>query len=421
MNYKLSDVAEFQKGFAFKSKDFINSGVPIVKVTNLNDESIDCSGCVFLSPEKAEEYKRYNLRTDDIVITTVGSWPTNPASVVGKVVKVPVEANGSLLNQNAVRIRANNKIQQKYLYYYLRDQQFRDYIIGTAQGSANQASITQNDLKNYDLEIPSDTEQIATANVLSNLDKKIETNNQINEILENMAQAIFTQWFVEFEFPNEDGEPYKSSGGEMVESELGMIPKGWEVRSLSELVVIDTKSIKPFENKKVLYEHYSIPALDSGSYPIFELGSEVKSNKYRVSRDSILISKLNPTTKRIWLPLCLSDKAICSTEFINFIPINGANKYFIYSIIDSERFSEFLVNHATGSTGSRQRVKPKDTLNYRVVSSDNNIIDDFNIILKSIYERRNNNLKENNSLMNLRDILLPKLMSGEIRVPIENN
>ena len=149
MRSRLEDIANFQKGFAFKSKDFIQSGVRIVKVTNLTDESIDLSSCVHIDENLAKSYGQYSLQYEDIIITTVGSWPTNPASVVGKVVKVPKDGNNSLLNQNAVRVRNNGKANQKYLYYLLRSEAFKEYIIGTAQGSANQASITQKDIKNF--------------------------------------------------------------------------------------------------------------------------------------------------------------------------------------------------------------------------------------------------------------------------------
>ncbi|MGL6120822.1 MAG: hypothetical protein ACRC0V_09980, partial [Fusobacteriaceae bacterium] len=103
---KLVEVSEFQKGFAFKSKDFVDIGRKIVKVSNLTDQSIAIDSCVCLPEKSAEKYEKYSLNLDDIIITTVGSWPTNPASVVGKVIQVPKKAETALLNQNAVRVRA---------------------------------------------------------------------------------------------------------------------------------------------------------------------------------------------------------------------------------------------------------------------------------------------------------------------------
>ncbi|WP_049765297.1 restriction endonuclease subunit S [Alkaliphilus metalliredigens] len=200
MGYSLEEVATFQKGFAFKSKDFIDKGTKLVKVSNLTDDSVNANECVNIDEGQAQNYNKYSLVKDDIIITTVGSWPTNPTSVVGKVVKVPDELNNSLLNQNAVRLRGNEKVVQNYLYYLLKSNDFKEYIIGTAQGSANQASITQKDIKSFKYEIPNKPLQKSIAHILTTLDEKIEVNNQINKNLETMVQAIFKQWFVTLNF-----------------------------------------------------------------------------------------------------------------------------------------------------------------------------------------------------------------------------
>ncbi|WP_346898792.1 restriction endonuclease subunit S [Clostridium sp. UBA7503] len=267
-------------------------------------------------------------------------------------------------------------------------------------------------------QVPEYGEMIKINNFIRSIEDKIETNNQINKNIEEMAQAIFKQWFVDFEFPDEDGEPYKSSGGEMVESELGMIPKGWKIKNLGELCEIITKSEKPFENPEKIYEHFSLPACDEGKLPVIEMGKNISSNKYKINNDCILISKLNPSTKRIWGPLCNSENAICSTEFIVFKPYDTNIKPFCYEVINCDRFTEFLLANVTGSTGSRQRVQPKNTLNFKVLVSETNLIEDFCNVIKSIHEKIKLNIQEGKILKDTRDTLLPKLMSGEIRVPV---
>ncbi len=344
----------------------------------------------------------------EIIISNVGAN-------VGTVFKVPYLRKKMNLGPNSIMVKT--KGNDDFYFYWFSSPNGQESIKSILSGSA-QPKFNKTSFRNLELPIPPYKEQNAIAHILSTLDDKIEVNNQINKTLENMAQAIFKQWFVDFEFPNEDGEPYKSSGGEMVESELGMIPKGWEVKSLCDIARIDTKSIKPFENGDVLYEHYSIPALDANNYPNFEYGREIKSNKYKVFEDSILISKLNPSTKRIWLPLYLSNRAICSTEFLNYRPRDTRIKAFVYSIIDSTRFTEFLMNHVTGSTGSRQRVKPQDTLSYKFAMPNSDMLKEFCEVIDGIYTKKNNNLNENQNIKAIRDSLLPKLMSGEIRVPL---
>lgn len=313
----------------------------------------------------------------------------------------------------------SQKVLDKYLYYFLSQDKFFDYIMRTSKGTKMPRGDKDAILK-YNITLPPLEEQKEIAKVLSDLDEKIEINNKINKTLEEMAQAIFKQWFVDFEFPNEEGKPYKSSGGEMVESELGMIPKGWSIKGLGDLCDIQTKSEKPFENLDVLYEHFSLPACDNGKLPVIELGKYISSNKYKVDNDCILISKLNPATKRIWNPLCKTENSICSTEFIVYKPKNKNIKSFCYELINSGRFTDFLLANVTGSTGSRQRAIPKSTLNYKIAISNEEIINKICMILEPIHKKVLINIDENLKLGNIRDTLLPKLMSGEIRVPLSS-
>lgn len=191
MEYKLEEIAEFQKGYAFKSKDYINSGIcKIVKVSDLTKNSIEFSKCVSINESDYEKYDRFSLNKGDIIITTVGSWQYNPNSVVGKIVTVPDNSYKLLLNQNNVRLRAYRFVKQEFLYYSLIGSKFSEYILNTAQGSANQASITQKDIKSFYINVPDIKYQKKIISIPNNIDKKIEINNKIIENLEAQAQAI---------------------------------------------------------------------------------------------------------------------------------------------------------------------------------------------------------------------------------------
>ena len=146
--YKLGDLLEYQKGFAFKSKWYQEEGKMVVRVSDTTTNSVDISTCNKIDFTLAEEYSRFELLKNDIVIATVGSWPPNYASVVGKVVKIPEEAQGALLNQNAVRLRSedNERYNQSFIYYLMKSDSFLKYIVNSAQGSANQASIKLTDI-----------------------------------------------------------------------------------------------------------------------------------------------------------------------------------------------------------------------------------------------------------------------------------
>ena len=218
----------------------------------------------------------------------------------------------------------------------------------------------------------------------------------LNKNLEQQAQALYTAWF-------EDFEPFG-----------GVVPDTWQQITLGDIAEIKTNSFNPQKNPDVLIEHYSIPAFDEKKYPVFEIASGVKSNKYILSNKSVMISKLNPDTKRVWRPLCLSDLAVSSTEFIVFEAFNPKYKDFVYSVIDSQNFTDWMCSHTTGSTNSRQRTTPATTLNYSLWIPDNEIMEQFLNAVTPMYDLIAQNLSQNQRLISLRDSLLPKLMSGDI-------
>ena len=289
----------------------------------------------------------------------------------------------------------NSIVDIRYLYYALKMclQHFKLISQGTAT-----KFLTAKILSAFELPIPTIAEQQKIAFLLSGLDEKVKTNERINNNLEQQTQAIFKSWFVDFEL------------------NYGIMPSDWKVSQLGSIAKISTKVFSPAKNPNVEVEHYSIPAYDEKRYPVFETSNAIKSNKYRLSSNSVMISKLNPDTKRIWRPYCISDNPICSTEFIVYEPINPLNRDFIYSIIDSIGFSAFLCSHTTGSTNSRQRATPSITLTYDIIVPDEKTIQAFCSIVSPMYDTIENNIKENQKLAETRDKLLPKLMSGELDV-----
>lgn len=194
------------------------------------------------------------------------------------------------------------------------------------------------------------------------------------------------------------------------------MPADWNTGFLADVAKISTKSFNPAKNPGIKLEHYSIPAFDEKKFPVFETSDDIKSNKYILSSISVLASKLNPDTKRIWRPMCLTDNAVCSTEFIVFESANTEWKDFVYSIINSNNFSNWMCAHTTGSTNSRQRTTPAKTLEFEIVIPPENVIMDFCSTITPMYDLIAENRKENHRLEKLRDTLLPKLMSGELDV-----
>lgn len=194
------------------------------------------------------------------------------------------------------------------------------------------------------------------------------------------------------------------------------MPSTWRTAKLGDIATIKTNNFSPKKNPTVMLEHYSIPAFDEQKYPVFELASNVKSNKYILTDNSVMISKLNPVSKRVWRPMCASEFAVSSTEFIIFEANNPNCKDFVFSIIDSTDFSDWMCAHTTGSTNSRQRTTPSTTLEFQIVLPNQEVVSDFCKIVTPMYDMIAQNICENQNLEAFRDALLPKLMSGEIDV-----
>lgn len=220
--------------------------------------------------------------------------------------------------------------------------------------------------------------------------------NRVNDNLQQQAQTLFAEHFC---LHSDD-----------------IIPAGWSLTSLGDVAVICNKSFNPLKQPETMLEHYSIPAFDETRYPVFELSTEIKSNKFIVDAECFMISKLNPTTKRVWRPYCMTSNAVCSTEFIVYKAKDRKLTDFLYSLIDSVPFSDFMCSHVTGSTGSRQRTTPSDTLQYQFYLPTADEIADFSAVVAPMYAQIRVNALENSRLKDLRDSLLPRLMSGEIDV-----
>ena len=287
------------------------------------------------------------------------------------------------VNNHAHVIAATKRCNLTYLRHLLNSMDITAYVTGSTQPKLSQTS-----LLNMKIELPEIDKQDAIAAFLHCFDAKSSTNAKLNGYLEELVVAAFSRRF----------DAIKST------TELG------------EVLSISTKSLKPQDCCGEIWEHYSIPAYDTNRRPVFELADNIKSSKYAIDANCILISKLNPNIKRIWMPACSSKQAVCSTEFIVYRPKNPAHKSFYYAAINAPAFTDFLLAHVTGSTGSRQRAQPKATLTYPMPAPGEEAIENFCIFADPIYEQIKANDRNSKQLEELRDALLPKLMSGEIDV-----
>lgn len=401
----LDDVCQLITDGSHFSPPSVECGFPMVSVKDFSGYGFDFTNCRQISQDDYNTLVKNGCmpEIDDILIGKDGARYFEDV-IIFKQKEKPV-----LLSSIAI-IRADTTIViPKFLYYYLFNKELRQQVKDNLGSGSAIPRMVLKDFKRIPTAYPDIKVQRAIAATLSRLDDKIELNNRINANLEAQAQAIFKSWFVDFE-PFQDGE--------FVDSELGMIPKGWRVGRLGDVVEIQNRTFKP-NSDSMIVEHYSIPAYDEHRFPIFEEASCIKSNKFYVNTDCFLISKLNPDKKRIWRPLCLTSHAVCSTEFIVYKARNSGQMMFYYSLVDGIEFFNFLTSHVTGSTGSRQRATPKDTMEFKFALPSNELVDDFVDIVAPVYKEIDALSIENVKLELTRDALLPKLMSGEIEVPVE--
>lgn len=189
----LGKLIDYKKGFAFKSNEYAEKGIPVVRVSDFTQKSIDINNCYYMDEDKAQQFDQYKLKTNDIIISTVGSWPNNPLSIVGKVVIVPELADNSLLNQNAVRIRAKEIKSQVFIFYSLSNQYFSDYVLSGAQGSANQASVTLEHLFNYKIIYPNNEIGEILYCKFNSFNKVIMKNRKENHYLNVMKSILLSK------------------------------------------------------------------------------------------------------------------------------------------------------------------------------------------------------------------------------------
>ena len=332
------------------------------------------------------------LRDFDVLINSTG---TGTAGRVAQIWHVP---EPTTLDGHMILMRPTREIDPLYYGYAIKSCHIQ--VESFAEGSTGQTEINKRRLLDeVVIRFPNSlSEQKAIGRMLKAIDEKIQNNEKINENLQEQARSIFQSWFID----------YKPFGG--------AAPSDWHPSTLGEVAIMKTDSWSPAKNPDVVVEHYSIPAFDEQHYPVFEIASGIKSNKYILTSDSVMISKLNPDTKRIWRPVCLSKHPVCSTEFIVYEAKKNGQRDYIYSLIDSIPFFNHLCSHTTGSTNSRQRATPKSTLGFSFLLPPDSVIEEFCHIVTPMYDLIASNIVENQSLAKTRESLLPRLMSGELDI-----
>ena len=376
---RLGDVCNIITGFPFPGKKYSKEGIRVVRGDNVT------IGNLRWDTEKDKRWNEpfdkteyYSLQANDIVIGMDGSR-------VGKnKARIKEEDLPLLLAQRVACVRHNELAEQDYLYYNIFSKKFIVYVNSIHTGSAI-PHISQKQIEDYKILLPNLETQHRIASILSSLDRKIELNNKINADLEEMAQAIFKNWFVDF-------EPFKD--GKFVDSELGMIPEGWKVGCLGDLITIKYGK----DHKK----------LDDGTFPVYGSGGFMRFvNSWLYDGESVLIPRKGTLDNIMYV--CEKFWTV-DTMFFSVPKMDYVMKY-VYNYI--KRFDFSKMNEGTSvpsNTAARLNKMP-------ILIPTHEILEMYDETLCPIYNKRKMKDKESRTLSLLRDTLLPRLMSGELEVP----
>lgn len=395
---RLDEIGEIITGKTPPTKNQDNFGDEFLFIT---PRDMKGQKYIFSTERKLSEKGKNYVKTclvppNSICVSCIGSD-------MGKVV---MTTKPSITNQQINSIIVNrNTAYEHFVYYALINisKELRNVAFhSTAIPILNKSSFSR-----FTITLPPLNEQKAIAKILSDLDEKIEINSRTNKVLEEIAQAIFKRWFIDFEFPNENGEPYKSSGGEFVDSELGPIPKGWEVVRLGEYISF-IKGKKPkdiIENNIEGYMDYlTIDVLNNNS----RLFAEPEKMIIVENKNNMMVMD-GASSGTIYFGFKgIVASTLAKIEVINN-KINDDVLFFILKYYEND-----IKNHTTGSAiphADKEYIKRLPV----ALPKDNELIQQYSRLSGNIRSQIFMIIKENQNLSQLRDTLLPKLMSGEIR------
>lgn len=395
MEYKINDIiteiAMGPFGSNIKKSCFIESGFPVLNGSNLTGIKLNDESFNYVSNEKAFELKKAIAIRGDIVITHRGT--------LGQIAYIPDNSKYEkyLISQSQFRIRCNREIVlPQYLVYFFHTK-LGQYKLLANKSQVGVPSLAQPTtyFKKIVVNIPSLDIQNRVCRILDAIESKIELNIKINETLQSISKLLFKHWFIDYEFPNEEGLSYKSSGGEMVDSELGMIPKAWNITTLDKVGTFKNgKGIK--ENSRNL----------NGKNLIFGSNGVIgKTNEILQNDPCIIVGRVGAYCGSVQLslkPCWVTDNAIIGSAVeIRYL------SYLYLTLLNSS-----LRDKAGGS--AQPLINQSILNNIKIVLPPFSLIEKYHHLVFGFIKEIESNIDQNTNISNIRDTLLPKLMNGEI-------
>lgn len=394
----------------------------LVRSQNVFDHRFESNGLAFITDAQACDLAGAELEVNDVLLNITGDGVT-----FGRSCLVPSHVLPACVNQHVMLIRVNPaRCVAGYLASWLTLPETKGYIESFNAGGSRRA-ITKGHIEAFQVPLPPLHVQSSIAAFTDTINHRIDLLRQTNVTLESIAQAVFKSWFVDFDpvrAKAEGREPESMDAvtaamfpSEFEESALGLIPKGWMPGRFGDLAELAKGSVNPLATPEEKFEHYSLPAFDAGQLPIIERGESIKSNKTRVPFGAVLQSKLNPHIPRVWLPSKIGANAVCSTEFLPWVAKPCASSELIYCTLTSRSFEASVRTLVTGTSNSHQRVKPAQVAALELLLAPLNIVAAFTQVVRPLMSKVGENRLTVSALAELRDSLLPRLVSGKLRLP----
>ncbi|NIY75854.1 restriction endonuclease subunit S [Thalassospira sp. HF15] len=390
------------------------NGVPIVRVSDLKGELVDTKKPLRVSSSIESSYDRTRLRGGELIMSIVGT--------IGQTAIVDENLKGWNVARAVAVIPVKEEIGPYWVRLSLKGGPAKAHI-NERLNTTVQATLNLRDLASLPIALPPISERNHISAIFAALDDKIDLNRRMNETLEALACALFKDWFVDFgptKAKMEERLPYLAPEiWNMFPDRLDDEgkPKGWKRFQLSQIAEHHKCTLKPSAVPDELFEHFSLPAFDKTQSPALDYGSTIKSNKTIVPPEAVLLSKLNPEIPRVWLTEGTdTNRQIASTEFLAFTAKEGFGRGLLFSLFLDRRFREILLSMVTGTSKSHQRVSPPSLMRREVIVGNEELFSQFQSVVEPMLKRICSNRAETRTLVQTRDFLLPKLMTGEIRV-----
>ena len=392
-------------GYAFKSKDFGEFDTKVIRIGDITPPFVhhDSAIGVNLANYDHRKIERYKIKYNDFVLAMTGA-------TIGKVGRY-ISDVPSYVNQRVLLFKSKEGYDHSFIYYTINSYVFSQYVLNHIDSESAQPNISANTISKFSFKIPANiSDQRKIAGILSALDSKIENNNKINANLEAQAEALFKSWFVDF-------TPFKDQP--FVDSELGPIPQGWKVGKADDFYKINIGKTPPRKEKEWFSKNESdnkwISISDMGNCGLFISNSAEKLTNAAIKKFNISLVPVN--TILLSFKLTIGRVAISDCDLTT-------NEAIARFILPDECYLEFsflmlkLYNYSTlGSTSSiATAVNSKIIKSMKMVMPSLKVLEDFHTITNPLFEKIRFTQKENQRLAALRDTLLPKLMSGEIKL-----